>query len=966
MKYLSLFFAALLFAACTTTHKTAKTLPPETSPQQTVKAPTVQEETLPAVSSDFKLDYEKFVLDNGLEVILHVDDSDPIIALATIFHVGSNREKPGKTGFAHFFEHMAFNDSENTPVGANRKLIPEWGGQRNGGTWSDGTIYYEVVPKDAFDKILWIDSDRLGYMINTVTEAALEREKQVVKNEKRQRSDNRPYGHTNEVIRSNLYPEDHPYHWTVIGSLPDLQAATLDDVKEFYQAFYGPNNATLVIAGDIDIEETRMKVEQWFGEIKRGPEVPKLEPQPVSLTTMKKVYYEDNFAKLPELRMVFPTVERFHPDTYPLDILSDLLSGSKKAPIYQILVEEKKLAPNPYAYQSSNEIAGEFVLVIRGNEAVDLNEINEGVQEGMNRFETNGFTDDELNRIKAKLETDLYRGIETVLNKANRMANNNEFSGDPAQVIEHAQRTLAVTREDVMRVYNKYIKGKPYLMTNFVPKGQKDLIVTGSTEAEVWQEEVIEGKEEEEVSQGEEAEYEKTPSDFDRSEPDFGEPPLFKMPAIWKGNLSNGMKVSGIKSDELPLVEFSLTIDGGHLLDPLNKSGTGSLLADLMMEGTQYRTAAEMEEAIGLLGAEINVGCSNEELTISGRCLSRNFEKTLKLLEEILLQPAWDPTAFERVKSQQQTWLKGRESNPRTVASIAFNRLLYGSDHLFGTSVYGTPKTVASITMEDLKQFYSNLSPKLGSFHVVGLINKDEVMGLLASLNQNWKTATTPALPSLTASSADKEGKLYFIDVPGSKQSVIMAGRLTVPTTHPDHNNLKFSNEILGGGSSGKVTQILRIEKGYTYGAYSFLRNTKEESPFIISSSVRANATLLSLEIIQELLEGYASDFTDQDAATTQNKVLKRNTLAYESIRSKLGILRTISKYGKSDKFLEEDQKELIEMGSDSFQNYIKKYLKEENMIYLIVGDADKQLENVKKLGKGDPIMLDIYGNPIP
>jgi len=953
----------VLLAACTTTQKTTKTTPENSS--STVKAPSVATTPLPEVSSDLKLDYEKFVLDNGLEVILHEDHSDPIIALATIFHVGSNREKPGKTGFAHFFEHMAFNDSENTPVGANRKLIPEWGGQRNGGTWSDGTIYYEVVPKDAFDKILWIDSDRLGYMINTVTDAALEREKQVVKNEKRQRNDNRPYGHTNEVIRAYLYPPDHPYHWTVIGSLPDLQAATLNDVKEFYAQFYGPNNATLVIAGDIDIEETKVKVKQWFGEIKRGPEVPNPKPQPVSLSSTKKLYFEDNFAKLPELRMIFPTVERFHPDSYPLDILGDLLSGSKKAPVYQVLVEEKKLAPNPYAYQSSSEVAGEFVIVVRGNEDVQLDGIYSGIQDGMTRFETNGFTDDELERIKAKLETDLYRGIETVLNKANRMANNNEFSGNPAQVIEHAQRTLAVTREDVIRVYNQYIKGKHFVMTNFVPKGKKELIVSGATVATVYEEEVVEGNKEEEVGQGEAAQFEKTPSKFDRSEPPFGEPPLFKMPEIWKGTLRNGIQVLGIRSEELPLVEFSLTIEGGHLLDPTGKAGTGSLMADLMMEGTRNKTAAELEEAIGLLGAELRTSCSNEELTISGRCLSRNFAATMQLLEEILLEPAWDPTSFEQVKSQQQTWLKSRESNPRTVASIAFNRLLYSENHAFGTSVYGTPNTVAAITLEDLKLFYNNLSPKLASFHVVGFANKDLVMSTLSNLERNWESAIDPVLPNLTASSKSKEGKMYFIDVPGSKQSVIMAGRLTVPSTHPDHSKLRFSNEILGGGSSGKLTQILRIEKGYTYGAYSFLRNTNEESPFILQTSVRANATLPSLEIIQELLEGYANDFTDKEAATTQNKILKRNTLAFESIRSKLGILRNISKYGKSDKYLEEDQEALMEMGSDAFQEVIEEYLKEEDLIYLIVGDAEKQLENVRKLGKGDPIMLDIYGNPI-
>ena len=290
----------------------------------------------------FDLSYVHYTLDNGLEVVLHEDHSDPIVAVATIMHVGSSRERPGKIGFAHFFEHMSFNDSENVPVGSNRKLIPELGGTRNGGTSSDMTIYYEVVPKDAFEKIPWIDSDRLGFMINTVTEAALEREKQVVKNEKRQRVDNAPYGHTQTVQRAALYPESHPYHWTVIGSLDDLQSATFDDVRAFYTRLYGANNATLVIAGDIDIDETKRLVDYWFGEIRRGPEVRVPYPQPVYLETSRSLMYEDNFATLPELQIVFPTVEQFHEDQYAVDILTELLAGSRQAPLYEVIVDERQ------------------------------------------------------------------------------------------------------------------------------------------------------------------------------------------------------------------------------------------------------------------------------------------------------------------------------------------------------------------------------------------------------------------------------------------------------------------------------------------------------------------------------------------------------------------------------------------------------------------------------------------------
>ena len=911
-------------------------------------------------SQEFKIDYEKFTLDNGLEVILHEDHSDPIVAVATMMHVGSNREKPGKTGFAHFFEHMSFNDSENVPVGANRKMIPEWGGSRNGGTWSDGTVYYEVVPKDAFEKILWIDSDRFGYMINTVTEAALEREKQVVKNEKRQRVDNSPYGYTDEIIRKNLYPEGHPYNWTVIGSLPDLQAATIDDVKEFYNEYYGANNATLVIAGDIDVAETKKLVERWFGEIKKGPEVAPLNPMPVTLDTSKSLYFEDDFAKLPELRMIIPTVEEYHKDVYALNILGQLLSGSKKSPLYKIIVEEQKLAPNVGTYQSSNEIAGEFVFRVRANEGTDLDVVKKGITEGLTQFEQNGVNEDDLKRIKAELETNLYQGIATVLGKAFQLAQDNEFNGDAGYITKTAKLTNAVTKEDVMRVYNKYIKNKNYVMTSVIPKGQQELAVSGASEATVWKEEVKQNVANEEVSQGEEAVYDKTPSKYDRTEPPFGELPLFKAPEIWKGNLDNGMATYGIENNEIPLVQFDITIPGGHLLDPQGKAGVANLLSDLLMEGTATKTPAELEEAIGLLGASIGMYTTNEDFHITGSCLTKNYDATIALVKEIILQPRWDQKEFDRLKQALETALKGREANPSAIASLTFNKLLYGNEHPFGVPTSGTIETTKNISIDDLKAYYKLLSPKNATFHIAGAITKEQAMNGIKELN-DWNTEA-PEIPKYNISSIGKPNTLYFIDFPNAKQSVFNIGKLVLSASNEDANNLDFANEIIGGGSSGKLFQTLRIEKGYTYGAYSGIGSSKETAPFTVRTSVRANATLKSLDIIKEMISNYSNNFTDNEVSLTKNKVLKANTRALESLGAKLGMLRTISKYDKPENYIEKDQDELVNMSLEDYKNIINNYLQEKEMIYVVVGDKATQLNEVKKLGK-PVIELDIYGN---
>lgn len=913
--------------------------------------------------SEFTLDYEKFVLDNGLEVILHQDKSDPIVAVATMVHVGSNREKPGKTGFAHFFEHMSFNDSENVPVGANRKMIPEWGGSRNGGTWSDGTVYYEVVPKDAFEKILWIDSDRLGYMINTVTKEALEREKQVVKNEKRQRVDNSPYGYTDEIIRKNLYPEGHPYSWTVIGALPDLQAATLEDVKEFYDEYYGAANASLVIAGDINISETKELVQKWFGEISSGPEVEAMEPMPVTLSETKSLYFEDNFAKLPELRMVFPTVEDYNEDMYALEVLGQLLSGSKKAPLYKKIVEEKKLAPNVGSYQSSNEIAGEFVIRVRANEGASLENVKEAVEEGFADFEANGFTDNELKRIKAELETQLYYGVATVLNKAFQLVRDNEFGGDPGFITKRAKLVQNVSREDITNVYNKYIKDKNYVMTSVVPKGNKELAVENAVEATVWQEEVTAMKANEEVAQGAEAEYEKTPSKYDRSEPEYGEAPLFTMPDIWKGSLENGMVVYGMENNELPLVSFNITIDGGHRLDSKEKAGLAAFTADLMNEGTKTKSAAELEEAIGLLGSSIRINGGLENITISGSALSRNFEETMALIEEMILEPRWDENEFNRLKKETETSLKGREANPTAISSLNFNKLVYGDDHIYGIPVNGTLETTKNFTLDDVKEFYKNISPKAATFHIVGNIDKTRVMKGLEGLSANWQGEKITPIAQ-TIPKEKKGGSLYFIDVPDSKQSVLYIGNLSLSATHDDATRLDFANEILGGGSSGRLFQVLRIGKGYTYGAYSRVPDRQEIAPFTISSSVRSNATLPSLEIIRDMVINYGPGFTEEDVELTKNKIIKQNTRNYESLGAKLGILENISQFNKPLDYIVEEQNTLQNMTLSDFKSIIEKYMNEGDFIYVVVGDKATQFSEVKKLGK-EVIELDIYGNTI-
>ncbi len=437
-----------------------------------------------AQTPSFKVEYEKFTLPNGLDVIFHVDRSDPVVAVNLTAHVGSAREKEGRTGFAHLFEHLLFLESENLGKGGLDKMTARIGGSgANGSTSRDRTNYLQTVPKDALEKMIWAEADKLGWFINTVTDDVLAKEKQVVKNEKRQGVDNNPYGHTQYVIDKNLYPADHPYNWQVIGSLDDLQNATLADVKEFFRRWYVPNNVTLIIAGDFDTVQAKKWVEKYFSEIKRGEDVKSLPKKAGNVKETVRLYHEDNFARLPELTYAWATVEQFHPDSYALNVLTEYLSHGKKAPFYQVLVEDKKLAPNVAMYNFDSELAGQVQLEVRAFAGKDLDEVAAAINEAFAKFEKEGISEKDLSRIKAGQETQFYNSLSSVLGKGAQLAQYNYLTNDPGYVEKDIKNILAVTPADVKRVYEKYIKGKNYVATSFVPKGETQLALENSRKA---------------------------------------------------------------------------------------------------------------------------------------------------------------------------------------------------------------------------------------------------------------------------------------------------------------------------------------------------------------------------------------------------------------------------------------------------------------------------------------------------
>jgi zinc protease len=912
-----------------------------------------------------KVPYEKFVLDNGLQVIFHIDKSDPIVSTAILYHVGSNREEKGKTGFAHLFEHMLFQRSENVPEDTFFQKVQNAGGTLNGFTTEDGTTYFEVAPSDALETLLWLESDRMGYFINTITEQSFNNQQEVVQNEKRQRNDNMPYGQTSYIVNKNLFPENHPYNWQVIGALEDLQKASVEDVKNFYRKYYVPNNATLVIAGDIDVAKTKALVKKYFGEIKKGNFVKAPQPWNVTLKETKKVFHEDNFAQLPELTLAWPTAELYSKDSYALEYLAELLSTGKKAPLYKALVVDKKLTSEVSAYNEPMEITGKFEVSVRTFPDISLGNVEKTVFEAFRNFEKTGFTDKDLEGVKAKLETGFYNGFARILNKSIDLANYNTYASGPSFLQQDLANLTSVTRQDIMRVYNKYIKNKNYVSASFVPKGKTNLMVDGAKLYPVVEEKIVTAQDKPQDKIVEQP-IKKTPSKFDRSkQPQMGKPPLLHLPEIWKTTLKNGIKIQAIENKELPLVNFSMLIQGGQMLESPEKAGVSNLLAQMLTEGTKNKTPEQLEEALNLLGSTISVSAGKESIRISGNTLSRNYEKTMALVQEMLLSPRWDKKEFDLLKQKTLNSIRESNANPAVIADNIFNKLLYGQGNIIANPVSGLLKTVDEITTDDLKKYYiNNFSPSVTSFQLVGDINKNQIISSLSGLEKSWK-AKPVNFPLFNLPPAPDSSKIYFVDIPKAKQSVINIGNLVLSYKDKDYFPAYVMNYKLGGSFTSNLNLILREEKGYTYGARSGFSGSRIKGPFRAASSVKSNTTYDSVKIFKEEIEKYRNGISSEDLNFTKSSLIRSNARSFESYGELLGMLENISIYNLPANYIKEREKIVNEMTTAQVKALAEKYIQPGNMYYVVAGDAETQLEPLKNLGLGDPVKLDIDGNII-
>ena len=764
-----------------------------------------------------------------------------------------------------------------------------------------------------------------------------------------------------------FYPEGHPYSWPVIGSIADLRSATVEDVKEFYRTYYGPNNATLVVAGDFNREKTKELIGKYFGEIPAQEKVEKVKPIPVKLEKTRKLVYEDQFTNVAGLDIAFPGVEQYHPDFYPLRMMALLLSYGKGSPFYKVLVEERKLTSYTNVATSAFELAGQISLSAKAFRGGNLNDIYKGMQEAFRRFETEEIKDSDLERLKIMQETMMYNVMMALESKTQALARNNVFGGSPDRSVEELSKYKAVTKKDIMRVYRQYVKGRHFVSLSTVPVGAMDLALSGSEPVNVEQDDYVGQKL---ASDGkaitDDESFEFTPSVIDRS----AEPPLMdnkpemNIPEIWIGQLQNGMKILGMEYTELPVVQFTIILNSGMLCETADKSGVAMLTAAVMNSGTRMKTAEELEAAFGQLGARATIGASAERMQLTGHCLKKNLPQVVQLIKEMLLEPRWDEEAMELAKTRMRESIHQSVTTPKTIARNVFRRMIYGPDNVLSRSVWRSEESIHSIQLEDLKEFYTkHISPSTATFCFVGGYSKEEVMSLLRPLENDW-SAKDVKETGLNMTYTAPPAKIYFVDYPGAKQSYILLGAPAMPRISRDYYPAVIVNKMLGASSNSLLFDVLRLKRGYTYGAYSSFDCGKYLNEFRATSSVQAAYTPEAMLLFRECIADYGNQFTAQTLDKTRDAMFRENAAAFEMPDARLDILEAIAAYELPAGFMKTQEQMLRDMTPEQAQECIRKWLNYDRMFYVVVGDAETQLDRVKKAGLGEVIVVNKEGVP--
>ncbi len=888
------------------------------------------------MAQEADIPFQKFTLDNGLTVVIHEDHKAPIVAVNIWYHVGSKNEKSGKTGFAHLFEHLMFNGSENYDHDYFQMMEKIGATDLNGTTNEDRTNYFQNVPVAAFDVALWMESERMGHLIGAISQAKLDEQRGVVQNEKRQ-GENEPYSLAEDLIVKATWPAGHPYSWTVIGSMEDLNAASLTDVQDWFKGYYGTANATIVIAGDVDTKDALDRVKKYFGDIPAGPPVSRFESWIAKRTGTQRQSAQDR-VPLPKVSKIWNVPGYGTRDAAALDIVSDILSSGKNSRLYKRLVYDDQIATDANAYVDIREIAGQFTIEAKAKPGVDISKVEKALNEELAKFLAEGPTQKELDRVRTQYFAGKIRGMERIGGfggKSDILARSQTFGDSPDAYKSDLKYVESFTPLDLQKAAQTWLSDGVYVLT-----------ITPF------------------------AEYKAATAGADRKNiPAIGNSKDAEFPKIQKSQLFNGLAIWLSERKNIPVVGFNLQINAGAAADQFALPGTASLAMGMLDEGTTKRNSLQISEELAMLGTNLGSGSNLDMSVVSMNSLKANLDASLDIYADVILNPSFPDADFQRLKKQQKAGIQQEKVSPVPMALRVFPKLFYGEGHAYGNPLTGsgTEESVDKMTREDMIKFHQTwFKPNNATLVVVGDITMDELKSKLESRFKSWKQGEIPK-KNIADVVIPKNSSVYIIDRPGSQQSLIFAGHLTVPKNNPDEIAIELMTNVIGGDFTSRINMNLREDKHWSYGASAFTMDARGMRPFIGYASVQSDKTKESiLEMKKEFKEFISTRLmTEDEFSKVQNNMIQQLPGSWETNAAVSGTMGAMVRYGFDDSYPYTYVKKVRELKLADAQNAAKKTIKPDTFIWLIVGDRSRIEAGIKELKIGDVNYLDASGNSV-
>ncbi len=883
-----------------------------------------------AQAQDISLPYEKFTLDNGLRVIVHEDRKAPLVAVSIWYHVGSKDEPEGKTGFAHLFEHLMFNGSENYDGEWFLPLEEVGATDLNGTTWFDRTNYFQTVPTPALDRVLWMESDRMGHLLGAVTQEKLDNQRGVVQNEKRQ-GDNQPYGLMEYQTLAGLLPAGHPYAHTTIGSMADLDAASLDDVRDWFKEYYGAANTVLVLAGDIDAATARRKVEKYFGDIDAGPPLSKVRANAPKLDVNKR---EVMYDQVPQARIDRNWVApgRTTREAALLTLAAEVLGGGKTSRLYKKLVYDLEVATSATASNQGQELMSFYSVTVDAKADADLAEVESEMEGVVASFLARGPTVAELERAKTAIEASVVRGLEKVGGfggKAVTLAQGELYAGDPDFVLTWLDWIREAKPADVLAAARDVMNAGHYQLT-VLPY----------------------------------PDYKTASSAVDRAAglPAVPTSPDLTFPDVQEATLSNGVKVVLAERNAVPVVNVSVQFDAGYAADAAmenGKLGLASFTGAMLDEGAGRMSAIEIAEELEGLGATLGTGSTLDTTGVTMSALAAKLEPSLAVLADVVRRPTFDETELEKLRSRWIASIAQEKANPVQLALRLLPPEIYGADHAYGVPFTGsgTVDSIESLTREDLARFHDTwLRPSNATIFVAGDTDLDEITPLLERAFGDWRdpAGATPT-KNVAAVERPAQGKVIIVDKPGSPQSLVLAGHVAPPTGAENNIAINAMNDIVGGQFTARVNMNLREEKGWAYGAYTFLQGARGQRPYLVYAPVQTDKTKESIAEIVRELNAYKTTkpATGEELTRAVANNVRSLPGSFETAGAVLSSLTSSARYGRPYDYPTSLKARYDALDLAAIKAAADEVVQPESLVWVIVGDREKIEAGVRELDLG-------------